>query len=126
MRGTKGCGSSTTPKLYSVDVTVTEFESGVVRGEFNIWVGVDDYACLWVGQEDLAICGGPLVCDMANKFMSIAESPGPWVDAMQAVIDWVEENPEVGVGGLTLLALAVAAVFLAPEVAAALALAGAI
>lgn len=92
--GYRDCFSGQTPKVYSIDITLQEWESGSTRAELDMWIGLDDYFCLWVGQEDTAICAGDLSCHMEEKYEAMFSDPETWVDAGQTVGEWVKDNEE--------------------------------
>lgn len=85
--GYRNCSYGQTPYLYSIDVTLEEWESGSLRTELNMWVGLDEYFCLWVGQEETGICAGDLPCHMKEKYQAMLSDPKTWVDAVQTVGD---------------------------------------
>lgn len=93
-KGYRNCASGQTPYLHSIDITLKEWESGSLRTELDMWIGLDEYYCLWVGQEDTAMCASDLACHLDQKYQAMFSDPGTWVNAAQTIPDWIEDNED--------------------------------
>ncbi|WP_135826190.1 hypothetical protein [Halorussus ruber] len=116
LKGTRECSSGTTPVLHSIKVTIQDYQAGSLSTDLNIWVGVDDGGCLWVGQENTGACVQlpTPACDAGYKKDNLVDEPSPWVNALQEVANWLENNQEELVYTGALLGGFALAVFLLP------------
>lgn len=106
--GSRDCGSTDTPALYSVDYTVSTYQSENLETQIEFWLGYDaNTDCLWVGNEQAGICT-KLGCDASWKLYDLTTDPGPWTSLVREVEPFIEGNEQIvvnGTGALTGMAI---------------------
>lgn len=92
VEGTRNCTYGTTPTLISTDVTVQEYSFASLRTEITFWVGVNpNDGCVWVGQDDVGVCS-KVACSVDDALDLLLTYATDWVDDLQVVKNWVEDN----------------------------------